>query len=370
MNQAPHHYPRRVLLCVAGLTPQVVTETLYALAVRQKPPFIPTEVHVITTSEGASRIRLALLSETKRWFRRLLEDYGLPEITFTADHIHVVKDGSGKPLDDIRTPEDNAFVADFITEKVRELTSDENAALHVSLAGGRKTMSYYMGYALSLFGREQDRLSHVLVSAPYETNPEFYYPTPYEFLITTRENKLIDAREAEVILAEIPFVRMREWLPKSLLEHPAPFRKVVEAAERAKLPPRLRIDLKARRAWAYDVELDLTDTQFLFLVWLAKAGEEGRSYCDPEDARAFVDLAYEMFGEMSARTEEIERSVAGWQGDPQGLKDYFQPHASRLKRALKEALGEKLAERFCPVSVGKRNALRHRLPPSVEVVWR
>jgi hypothetical protein len=30
--KAPHQYPRRVLLAVCGLSPQIVTETIYALA--------------------------------------------------------------------------------------------------------------------------------------------------------------------------------------------------------------------------------------------------------------------------------------------------------------------------------------------------
>ncbi|CAK0749007.1 hypothetical protein CCP4SC76_10006 [Gammaproteobacteria bacterium] len=55
--------PRRILLAVTGLSPQVVTETLYALAVMQDPPWIPDEVQLITTAEGAERARLALLSD-------------------------------------------------------------------------------------------------------------------------------------------------------------------------------------------------------------------------------------------------------------------------------------------------------------------
>jgi CRISPR-associated protein (TIGR02584 family) len=41
-------------------------------------------------------------------------------------------------------------------------TADPQASLHVSIAGERKTMGFYVGYALSLFGRTQGRLSHVL----------------------------------------------------------------------------------------------------------------------------------------------------------------------------------------------------------------
>ena len=35
--------PRRILLCVTGLTPQVVTETLYALAIAGDRPWIPAK---------------------------------------------------------------------------------------------------------------------------------------------------------------------------------------------------------------------------------------------------------------------------------------------------------------------------------------
>ena len=48
-------FPRRILLAVSGLTPQIVTETLYALAVIQKPAWIPTEVHLITTLQEPVR---------------------------------------------------------------------------------------------------------------------------------------------------------------------------------------------------------------------------------------------------------------------------------------------------------------------------
>ncbi|WP_157991654.1 hypothetical protein [Caldimonas tepidiphila] len=36
---------RRVLVCVCGMSPAVITETLYVL-MHQDPPFVPDEVHV------------------------------------------------------------------------------------------------------------------------------------------------------------------------------------------------------------------------------------------------------------------------------------------------------------------------------------
>ena len=161
----PAAYPRRVLLAVTGLTPQIVTETLYAVAVKGTPRWVPTEIRIITTRQGAEKAeRMSLPAE----LRQLCGDYDLPEAAFGVEDIRIIKSPNGKPLDDILDEADNAAVADFITEEVRALTADPNASLHVSIAGGRKTMGFYVGYALSLFGREQDRLSHVLVPPSLE----------------------------------------------------------------------------------------------------------------------------------------------------------------------------------------------------------
>lgn len=89
---APHTFPKRILLAVTGLSPQVVTETVYTLAVRQSPPFVPTEVRLITTAEGAERAQLALLSEDPGWFYRLCRDYTLPHIVFDRNHIAILSD--------------------------------------------------------------------------------------------------------------------------------------------------------------------------------------------------------------------------------------------------------------------------------------
>ena len=226
---------------MTGLSPQIVTETLHALAIGNDTPFIPTEIHLITTAEGADRARLALLSDRLGWFHRMRRDYALPEIAFDVDHIHILRAPSGALMHDIRSPADNLVCADFITEKVRELSADPGAALHVSIAGGRKTMGFFLGYALSLFGRPQDRLSHVLVSEPFENTWDFFYPTPYENIIETSGKKLVDARDARLSLAEIPFVSLRHGLPTALLDGSARFEETVGAARAALGPAHLEL---------------------------------------------------------------------------------------------------------------------------------
>ena len=53
-------------------------------------------------------------------------------------------------------------------------------------------MGFYLGYAFSLYARPQDRLSHVLVSSPFESHPEFFYPPATPRRLSTRDNRHID----------------------------------------------------------------------------------------------------------------------------------------------------------------------------------
>ena len=97
----PRQYQKRILLAVSGLSPQILTETLYALAVdNEQAPFIPTEIHLITTREGAKRAKLQLLHLDTGKFHQLCEDYRLENIQFSENDVHVIRDEQGKELDD------------------------------------------------------------------------------------------------------------------------------------------------------------------------------------------------------------------------------------------------------------------------------
>ena len=160
----PADFERRILLTLAGHSPAIITETLYALT--QQQAYVPTEIHVITTSSGQEKLISTLLGDNGV-LARFCNEYGVTIPKFTEAFIHVITDANGAVLHDLQTEADNEAAADFITTKVREFTRDENTSLHVSIAGGRKTMTYYLGYAMSVFGRVQDRMSHVLVEDDY-----------------------------------------------------------------------------------------------------------------------------------------------------------------------------------------------------------
>ena len=70
----------------------------------------------------------------------------------------------------------------------QKFTLDDDTQLMVSIAGGRKTMGYYAGYALTLFGRHQDQLSHVLVSEEFEGNRDFFFPTRQTEIVYSHTN--------------------------------------------------------------------------------------------------------------------------------------------------------------------------------------
>lgn len=363
------HYPRRILLAVTGLSPQVLTETLYAL-MRQGPAFLPTEIHLVTTRQGAEHARLNLLSEDPGWFHRLCKDYGLSGIAFDTGAIHILKDADGKELPDIRTPQDNELAADAITDLVRRFTRDESSSLHVSIAGGRKTMGFYVGYALSLFGRPQDRLSHVLVSPPFESHPQFYYPTPGERVIHTLDKTqlALDCRNAEVTLAEIPFVSLRHGLPKELLEGAACFSTVVQAAKIALAPPQLVINRADRSIVAAGVTVKLPPAELALLAVFAQAvkGGEGALAAPPKHVK---DVAW------AQRYLRERRLIAGELGDldaaeralRQGMDgDYFSTLLSKFRKRLKGALG--IAATPYLIDDGGRRPRRYRLAIGAEAI--
>lgn len=211
----PEEFEKRVLFLSLGTSPQIITEVIYALTVgREKmgeKQFLPTKVIVLSTTTGVDKARSMLESSDR--YESLKKDYDLelPDIEYRW-----ITDNNDVPMDDIRKAADAMHAADCTLRNLRELTEDGDSAVHVSLAGGRKTQGYYTGEATSLFARPQDRLSHVLVSEGYEGNPKFFYPTKNKEMITCRldgEEVELDANKAEVELAYLPFQRRREQLP-------------------------------------------------------------------------------------------------------------------------------------------------------------
>ena len=364
----PADFQRRVLLAVSGLTPQIVTETLYALAADEQAPFVPTEVRLITTAEGARRAELSLLSDDMGWFHKLCADYHLPGVRFERSHIHVMRDANGQPMNDIRSPFDNQAAADFITAQVRSITADPACALHASIAGGRKTMGFYLGYALSLFGRPQDRLSHVLVSEPFESSYDFFYPTPYSRVLQTRDGQLADTALAQVTLAEIPFVSLRHGLPTALLAGQASFNDTVAAARAALAPPQLMLDLARQRILAAGREMALPPAELALLAVFARRLKQGLGAIEapPKGSpdRVWADSYLREYRAITGTLADIEATERALRNGMDG--EYFSQRLSKLQKRLTSALGPAAAA--YRIDDGGKRPRKYQLPLLPEAV--
>lgn len=355
----PHQYPRRILLAVAARSPQIVTETIYALTQLGEESCMPTEVHVITTRRGQPFVKQLLGDDNKTgWIETLCTDYQLPMPLCDESHIHLIADANGNVLDDIRTRDDNTHAADYITRVVQELTADSDSSMVVSLSGGRRTMTFYIGYALSLFGRPQDRLTHVLVEDEYFFNAEFFYPPPNETWVVREDNSGFDASKVEVTLADIPFVRLREGLPSRLLSGQTSFIDTVDAAQAELNPPQVSFDQQSGELLCGNQVVTMNAVELSFYSLMLKrrhADEAPVRWTDKGLGDAFLAEYRRLNGENGAYERARKTLINGM------TKEYFEQRKSRINRQLREVLGKRVSQFYSIDSHGKRPNTRFGL---------
>jgi CRISPR-associated protein (TIGR02584 family) len=344
----------RILIALAGLSPQLVTETVFGLAVAAVPRWIPDEIHLITTREGAERARLTLFGPGN-WFGRLCREYDLNGISFSEHQIHIV-DREGQLLEDIRNTQENRAAADFIVQLMRRFTRDPESEIALSIAGGRKTMGFFAGAALSLFGRSQDRLLHVLVSpGGFESHPGFFYPTKGPQIIYSLGNnsRPMDCSMAEITVAELPFVRLREWIPQTALESPASWSETVAATQQRLGPPTLKLFPRTCRVFAVGQKVWMQRASFAFYLWLARRAAAGKAFLpSPDGASAVVYTDEYRKAYFAAGGASTSRTIAALEKEPM-TADFFVERRSRVNSALQRALGWR-AGPFLIQSCGKR----------------
>ncbi|RMG93180.1 MAG: TIGR02584 family CRISPR-associated protein [Candidatus Dadabacteria bacterium] len=357
--------PRRtVLVALAGLTPQVVTETLYAL---WREGDLPSEIHVLTTLPGRQRVRETLLDPHHGAFYRFCSDYGLDhrDIRFDLDTVHLLVAPDGRPVEDLRTAEENAAVADQLAGFVRDLAADPSVRIHASLAGGRKTMTYYLGYALSLFGRPGDRLTHVLVSEDFEAHPEFYYPPPRPVELRTRADKRVSTDEARIDLVDIPFVRLGEFVPGEVLR--GSFSEMVAGAEEALAArcggPRIEVDPARGVVRVAGRECRLSPQGFAVYLHLVLAGDlrgEALPFADLIGEDLVEEIWPERARRLGIRGEEARAlgdRVEALAQSPRGDRN-FASVVSKVNGVLRSALPPGIVPHLTVQKFG-RNPVRY-----------
>ncbi|MBA6356485.1 CRISPR-associated ring nuclease Csm6 [Colwellia sp. BRX8-3] len=349
---------KNILLAITGASPQVVTETLYALHTEGKT--FPDEMFVITTTSTKAMLMEGLFDNGH--LAGLQQEHGLPDFKFDESHIWLIEDEDGNPIDDAKTIEDQTYMADFITHKVFELTNQEEVAIHASIAGGRKTMAFYLGYAMSLLGRPQDTLSHVFVNDEFEFVKDFYYPTKTTNWITGKFGKCkLDTSQAKITLAEILFVRMRQSVDPQLITSmgEASFSQTV-ATINSTHSKSLVLDLyqKAKTISVSGVDIKLTAKEFSFYIWLLKLTQKNnnglivdRKFEDNTDASlgflnecCKVGTDIRVFKAFNIEPEDFR------DGDLQGLsameRAFVQQNRSAINKKLRKALPLELVKKI------------------------
>ena len=160
---------RLVLIAGIGTSPAVLTETVWALAHRETPQ-VPDEIVVITTKTGKARLRTDLIEGGvwKDLVDALVRERisGAERLRLGETSVRVLPNVDGDEIDDLRTADDNLCAADFMLRVIRQYTEDPSTVVFTSLAGGRKTMSALLFSCMSLLGREEDKIFHVLTNQP------------------------------------------------------------------------------------------------------------------------------------------------------------------------------------------------------------
>ncbi|MCK8603001.1 CRISPR-associated ring nuclease Csm6 [Desulfoferrobacter suflitae] len=361
MPARAHVYTRKnILVAVAGQTPAIVTETLWALEQQRAVPI--DEIRVITTSLGEQAVMHALIGDRGK-FGSYCRDYGVApgRIAFSEKQLYVLSDDGGRPLPDIRTSSDNRAAADQVYALIKQWTARRDDTLFCSAAGGRKTLGIYLAMALMLCGRAEDRLLHVLVSPQFESGVrDFFYPPPEEQYFQCFMGldgagdplyQQVSSSEAQVELADIPFVRLRDLIGGEL-----PLEKgLIETVGHCQLllsylqtPPKLLIQLDQGLVQLGRIQFSLSrQLVAVYAFFLRELQERGGAATTLELFEKRLRLAE--LERLIDRSRSGEQERYAWE-TMQDLEDFrarLGPCVSKVNRAVNQAFGKnRLAERY------------------------
>ena len=332
--------PATTLLAVTGMSPAILTETIWAMASDPEEPIIPTRIRVVTTKAGSKEVDKLFspspaLDNQTPWeaLRASLQKAGhdlTGKLLFgpTANDIAIItapdpETHLTRELDDIRSRTDNEAAADFLLEQVRAIVENPDVSLVASIAGGRKTMGALMYACMTLLARETDILTHVLVSEPFETLRDFWFPGQPGRPLTDRNKVDHDPANATVELARVPFVPLRKLFKRDFGKQAGTFSRLVEdcrqnihkhAVENIKL----ELDTNSRKIRINRTTIGLTPREFILMLLLAKRAKERApaitSYKDAEEP--LIKLRREL-------TESVGREDDSDWRHPDDLKSCF-----------------------------------------------
>jgi len=208
---------KNILIALCGTSPAVISEAIWALAT-QKTPL--NKVVIITTELGKEKIKEQLFGKENTIQKlkdelnnKFGQEYSNFKFSQANKFIHIIPNhNETQNSTDIINSDDTLTTSNFILEIVRQQTIRKDNKVIFSIAGGRKSMTAIGALCMTLLGRDQDQLCHILVNEPYENfqlTPKFYFPSKQKH---TLNNKTYLGTDAKITLAKIPYIRVRKIL--------------------------------------------------------------------------------------------------------------------------------------------------------------
>ncbi len=339
-----------VLLAICGRTPQVITETLYALHQQGKPVDI---LRVLTTNPGKALCNAHLFDAESGKFFAFLSDFNIPEaqIDFGPHHIQAVQDEHGRTVEDIATEADNEAFLKACMDKAWKFTASPENTVSFSIAGGRKTMGACMALAAQFYARKQDRIYHVLVAPEFENCPDFFYPPPQSRYVELRDARgnpyFKETRYAWVNLVPLPFVSVRDRLDDGMLQTPEAPAALLSSIVR-ETRPQLIIDLNRLTLTWNGMEADLPPAQLALYAFFAQIKK--RSDCH-QDTCSGCQQCFLTIHDIQARQAELaeiyeariaikkSRGIESDTGITSLNQENFNSYRSKINKAIEKAFG-------------------------------
>lgn len=355
------------MIGVVGLSPQVVTEAVYALAGEGRQV---DEIHLITTRSGRDEIMKQLLAPGDGRLAALCREYNL-RLPDCGPHTLRVVRGNDVEIDDIITQDDNENLLALCLDTAWQHTGRDDCAVAFLVAGGRKTMTSCLTLAAQLYGRPCDRIYHVLVSPEFESCRDFWYPprrsVPVELHDRRGNPYRKESRYASVRLVPVPFVSLRDRLDKTLLEKPRCPAELIASLVRDK-GKKLIVDVAENRIVYGNQECDLNPAHMALYAWFVRNKKECAEaesgscrgcvtcYCDVVDvleAGRAIRAFYRRVPGSRLVEEMSDTGIAGL------TAENFRSYRARINGRLREAFGTAAAEQLAISSVGNRPTTRY-----------
>lgn len=209
-------------------TVAVLTETLYALMYdhlgeMKADLWIPDEIHIICTKYPLNTLATEIcvasgplhtlfskpVPPVKIFIPHKTNPATIIELTWSDDGTALSLPTEDDMLEDVSEPEQadkmNRCIQRVLARAIDEGNKNE---VHLSIAGGRKTMSAHAMAVFQLFGRPIDVVSHTLISPAIFENTQVIFWHP-KHGVKLRPNATIQAcpvaTEAKITLVDIPF---------------------------------------------------------------------------------------------------------------------------------------------------------------------